>query len=74
MIPKFLKIVRGSRLISERLAKMIVGDELISRQKEVLTEMLYNREAALAWDFSEINKIIPEITSPQQIRTIPHIF
>jgi len=53
---------------------MIVGDELISRQKEVLTEMLYNREAALAWDFSEINKIIPEITSPQQIRTIPHIF
>jgi len=43
---------------------MIIGDKLTLRKKEVLTEMLYNREAALAWDFSEIGRVIPEITPP----------
>jgi hypothetical protein len=32
--------------------------------------MLYNREAALAWDFTEIGKIKPEVSLPVQIRIV----
>jgi hypothetical protein len=32
--------------------------------------MLYNREAALAWDFTEIGKVKPEVSLPVQIRIV----
>lgn len=34
--------------------------------------MLYNREEALAWDFSEIGRVKEEVAPPQKIRTVPH--
>ena len=34
--------------------------------------MLYNREAALAWDFTEIGKVKPEVFLPVRIRTVNH--
>lgn len=46
--PKFTPIAKGARLTPEGLAKMIIGDVMTSEEKEVLTEMLYNREAVLA--------------------------
>ena len=34
--------------------------------------ILYNRETALAWDFTEIRKVKPEVSLPVQIRTVDH--
>jgi hypothetical protein len=34
--------------------------------------MFYNREAALAWDFSHLGKVRAEVAPPQEIRTVPH--
>ena len=34
--------------------------------------MLYNKEAILAWDFTEIGKVKNEITPPQKIQTVDH--
>lgn len=40
---------------------MIIGDGMTSEEKEVLIEMLYNREAVLAWDFPEMGKVKKEV-------------
>ena len=48
LIPKFTPIAKEARLTSERLAKMIIGEEMSPQEKDMLTEMLYNREAVLA--------------------------
>ena len=72
LIPKFSTMRRGSRLIEERREAMRIGEELLPREKELLLAMLYNREAALSWNFSEIGKIKPEVSPPLPIRTVPH--
>lgn len=50
LISKFSTLARGARLKPERLQKMIFGDGMTSAEKNLLTEMLFNYEAALAWD------------------------
>lgn len=72
LIPKFSDIERGSRLTPERIKRMIVGEELSPQERDLLLEMLYNREAALAWDLSEIGRVKEDVAPPQEIRTIPH--
>ena len=72
LIPKFTPIAKGARLTPERLAKMIIGDGMTAQEKDVLTEMLYNREAVLAWDFTEMGKVKREVAPPQKIRTVEH--
>ena len=72
LIPKFTPIAKGARLTPERLGKMIIGDGMTEQEKEVLTEMLYNREAVLAWDFTEMGKVKKEVAPPQKIRTVDH--
>ena len=42
LIPKFTSIAKGARLTPEQLGKMIIRDGMISEEKEILTEMLYN--------------------------------
>ena len=42
------------------------------QEKNLLTKMLYNREAELALDFKEIGKLKPEIAPPKKIRTLEH--
>ena len=34
--------------------------------------MLYNREKALAFDFSQIGKVKPDVAPPQVIKTVKH--
>jgi RNase H-like domain found in reverse transcriptase/Integrase zinc binding domain/Reverse transcriptase (RNA-dependent DNA polymerase) len=70
--PKFSAIARGARLTPERADRMIVGEDLTDKERDVMLEMLYNREAALAWDFSEIGKVKEDVAPPQVIRTVPH--
>ncbi len=47
LIPQFTPIAKRAILTPERLAKMIIGDSMTSQEKDLLTEMLYNREAVL---------------------------
>ena len=72
LIPKFSMIAKGTRLTNERVAAMLVGSELLPGEKNLMMQVLYNREAALSWDFSEIGKVRDSVAEPQQIRTIPH--
>ncbi|KAJ9246723.1 hypothetical protein DTO195F2_9270 [Paecilomyces variotii] len=70
--PKISDIKRGTRLTPDRLKNLIVGDDLWPREKELLTEVLFAREAVLAWTFEEIGRMRPEVAPPIVIRTIDH--
>jgi hypothetical protein len=69
---KFSGIAKGSRLTPERIAKLNIGIELRPAEKDLFLEMLFNREAALAYDYSHLGRIAREVAPPQQIRTVEH--
>ena len=70
LISKFTPIMKGAGLTLERLAKMIVGNSMTAKEKDVLIKMLYNQKAVLAWDFSEIGKVKREVALLQKIRIV----
>lgn len=70
--PKFSRIARGARMTPERAERMICGDMLTDQEREVMLEMLYKREAALAWNFDEIGRVRDEVAAPQLIKTVDH--
>ena len=72
LTPKFSDMPRGERLTNERAAKLVVGEELWPKERELFLEMLYNREKALAFDFSHCGRIHEDVAPPQEIRTIEH--
>ncbi len=47
LIPMFTPITKRARLTPKRLSKIIIEDGMIVQEKDVLTEMSYNREAVL---------------------------
>ena len=49
--PKFSTIPQGTRLTEERIADLDTGTELWPREKELLIALLFNREAAIAFDW-----------------------
>ncbi len=57
LIPKFTPIAKRATLTKDRLIKMIIGEGMSPKEKYTLTEMLYNREVVLAWDFTELGKV-----------------
>jgi hypothetical protein len=63
---------RGARLTAERLAKMNMGDDLLPNEVRLLQGLMFQREDALAWDFSEMSTIHEDVQTPYRIRTIPH--
>ena len=74
-MPRFTELIRGSRLIPERLKGLLatVEGSLSKQEKAIFVYILFNREAALAWDFSEYGRILLEVVPPQVIRTIPYL-
>ena len=48
LIPRITLIAKEVGLIPERLGKMIIGEGMTAQEKEILIEMLYNKEAVLA--------------------------
>ena len=72
LIPKFSDIEKGSRLTEERAVKLVIGEGLTVQERAVFFEMLYNREKALAFNFSHRGKIRLEVAPPQVIKTIEH--
>ena len=48
LISKFTPIAKIARLTLEQLEKMIIGESMTAQEKEILTKILYNKEAILA--------------------------
>jgi hypothetical protein len=72
LILKWSHLARGSRLTPKQKKAMKIRSILSYKEKELLFKMLSNREAALAWDFSYLGLLKPEVSSPLEIQTVPH--
>jgi hypothetical protein len=72
LISKFSTINRKTRLTFKRFARIKIEKKLLKAKKDLLTEILYNRKAALAWDFTYYERVKPEIVLLQKIKIIPH--
>jgi hypothetical protein len=72
LIPKFSAIEKEDRLTPERISKLKIGSNITQEEKELFVEMLLNREKALAFDFSQLGRVSPDVAPPQIIKTIPH--
>jgi hypothetical protein len=72
LIPKFSHIIPGSRLTKDRKKALKIGPGLTYEERELLFAMLDNREGALAWDFSYLGLLKPEVSPLLEIRTVPH--
>lgn len=71
LLGKFSTVKTGSRLTKERFDEMESGT-LTSKERDIFHTMLLNREAALAWDFSEIGCLKEEVAPSSEIRMVPH--
>lgn len=72
LIPKFLMIRRGERLTPARVERLNIGTHLWLAEREVFLEMLFNREAAIAFTSGEKGRFHEFIEPPHVIPTIPH--
>jgi hypothetical protein len=72
LISKFFELTKEARLKFERIQKMQIKNELLKREKELLFEMLFNREIAFFWDFIEKDLIRSKVSSLMKIRTMSH--
>lgn len=50
----------------------MVGTELTGEENELLLEILFKREGALAWGFEDVGRVRLEVAPPQRMRTLPH--
>ena len=67
------RVPRGSRLTPERLAKMRIGHGFLSEnEKQLFVDILYEFEAAIAFDDSEMGLLDPAIERPVVMHTVPH--
>ena len=53
LIPKFLDIEQGLRLTEEHIKQLKVGSDLTAEEHDVFLEVLFNREAGIAFNFTE---------------------
>jgi hypothetical protein len=72
LTPRFTDALVGLKLTSDRMASILVGEELTPQGKGLLFACLLNREMALAWDMSEIGRIREEVIPPLKIDTVDH--
>ena len=54
ILPKQSGLERGTQLMLERIGLLKIGEEIGPDEKEMLLEVLYTREAALMFEWSEI--------------------
>lgn len=70
--PRYATFPRGTRMTPERISEMKISSELSPTEKDMLLEVLYRREAALAWDFRESGRVSRDVIPPVVIDTVPH--
>ena len=71
--PKFSDIMRGQRLMPEQLERLKIREEITFVEREVWVEVLFNREAGIACDFSEHSCFRAEIATPHVMPTVDHM-
>lgn len=71
-ISKFSKIKSGSRLILERMKNLIVGENLLLKERELFKKMLYCRKTIIAWKLFEIRKTFKNISFSVKNNIISH--
>ena len=64
LLPRFTTITRRVKIVPERIDRIIIGTDLLPQERELLMEMLFNREGAFAQTFKDITKISGDITPP----------
>ncbi|KAJ2891752.1 pol protein [Zalerion maritima] len=63
----------GTRLTLERRNEILESlGELQGEEQRMFTDMLTNREQALAWSWEHLGKVDPDVAPPQKIDTVPH--
>lgn len=72
LISRFSDMKRGERLTFKHLERVLIEDVLTNQKKELLTKMLYRKEACMSWNFSEIEQVKSEVYSSIEIRTVLH--
>ena len=72
LMPRISTIARGARLILERKEKILIRKDLLPKERALLRELLFKREGCLAWEWSHMSIIFPEVMPPQRIKTVPH--
>jgi hypothetical protein len=60
------------RLIEERKKALKISPGLLYKERDLLFIILDNREVALAWDFSYLGLLKPEVFLPLKIYTISY--
>jgi transposase InsO family protein len=70
--PRYSKQPRGFRITEARWLEMRVDPGLRPNEKELLRQMLLNREPALAWDFTEIGRCHDSVIPPVEVKTQEH--
>ena len=56
----------------ERVDKLKIGNGITTEERKLLMEVLFNREAGIAFDFTEKGNFKPEVEPPHVIPTVPH--
>ncbi len=72
LIPRFSDIPRQSRLTPERMKELDIGDMLQPAERELLEEMLINREKVLAFEWPECGRFHEDVSPPITINTVEH--
>ena len=72
LIPKFSDIERGSQLTEEHVKRLRVGNDLSAEEHDIFLEVLFNREAGIAFDFREKGRFSDDVKLPHIIPTISY--
>ena len=72
LIPKFGTIERGRQLTQAWIRKQNIGDHLTTNEVDLLLELLFNREAAVAFYSVEKGRFQDFIEPPNVIPKVPH--
>ncbi len=62
LIPKFSDIEEGSHLMLEHIEKLQIESDIIEQERDLFLMILFNQKVVLAWDFSYLGKVKPEVT------------
>ena len=72
LISRFSGLAKGARLTLEQIAELRIGPHLTLNEREILLEMLYNREVAISYSFETIRRVSESVAPPQEIQTVSH--
>jgi hypothetical protein len=69
---RYAAFKRGTRLTPARMATQNFGPQLREVEIALFKEIMINREAAIAFDFSESGRFSRDVCPPYKIRTVEH--